>query len=224
MFDDRIGKVSLIGAGMRSHPGVSADFFGALADAGVNIRMISTSEIRISAVVDAADLDAAVISTHRAFGLDDESSRRGRVRRDRAMSGGLGPRPTLAVVGATGAVGTVMLDLHLHPTRTLGRGAADRLGSIGRPAAAGARRAGRGTRTYRRPRSTAWAWPCSTCLTRSPAQWAPVAASRGVVVIDKSGAFRMDPQVPLVVPEVNPAAAADRPLGIIRCPTAPRCR
>jgi aspartate kinase len=74
VFDDRIGKISLIGAGMRSHPGVSADFFGALADSGINIRMISTSEIRISAVVDAADLDSAVISTHRAFGLDDSST------------------------------------------------------------------------------------------------------------------------------------------------------
>ncbi len=74
VFDDRIGKVSLIGAGMRSHPGVSADFFGALADSGVNIRMISTSEIRISAVVDAADLDRAVTATHRAFGLDDGQS------------------------------------------------------------------------------------------------------------------------------------------------------
>jgi aspartate kinase len=59
---------------MRSHPGVSADFFGALADSGINIRMISTSEIRISAVVDAADLDSAVTSTHRAFGLDDGST------------------------------------------------------------------------------------------------------------------------------------------------------
>ncbi len=74
IFDDRIGKISLIGAGMRSHPGVSADFFGALADSGINIRMISTSEIRISAVVDAADLDSAVTSTHRAFGLDDGSA------------------------------------------------------------------------------------------------------------------------------------------------------
>jgi aspartate kinase len=74
VFDDRIGKISLIGAGMRSHPGVSADFFGALADSGINIRMISTSEIRISAVVDAADLDAAVIATHRAFGLEDGQS------------------------------------------------------------------------------------------------------------------------------------------------------
>jgi aspartate kinase len=71
VYDDRIGKISLIGAGMRSHPGVSADFFGALADSGINIRMISTSEIRISAVVDAADLDSAVLATHRAFGLED---------------------------------------------------------------------------------------------------------------------------------------------------------
>jgi aspartate kinase len=70
VFDDRVGKISLIGAGMRSHPGVSADFFSALAESGINIRMISTSEIRISAIVDAADLDAAVIATHHAFGLE----------------------------------------------------------------------------------------------------------------------------------------------------------
>jgi aspartate kinase len=74
VYDDRIGKISLIGAGMRSHPGVSADFFGALADSGINIRMISTSEIRVSAVVDAADLDSAVIAAHRAFGLEDGHS------------------------------------------------------------------------------------------------------------------------------------------------------
>jgi aspartate kinase len=70
LYDDRIGKVSLVGAGMRSHPGVSATFFGALADAGVNIEMISTSEIRISVVVDEKDVDMAVNATHRAFDLD----------------------------------------------------------------------------------------------------------------------------------------------------------
>ncbi len=70
LYDDKIGKVSLIGAGMRSHPGVTAKFFGALAQAGVNIGMISTSEIRISVVVDEADVDAAVASTHTAFELD----------------------------------------------------------------------------------------------------------------------------------------------------------
>jgi len=70
LYDDRIGKVSLIGAGMRSNPGVSATFFSVLASAGVNIEMISTSEIRISVVVDEHDVDAAVTATHRAFDLD----------------------------------------------------------------------------------------------------------------------------------------------------------
>jgi aspartate kinase len=70
LYDDRIGKVSLVGAGMRSHPGVTATFFGALADVGVNIEMISTSEIRISVVVDENEVDAAVTATHRAFDLD----------------------------------------------------------------------------------------------------------------------------------------------------------
>ena len=70
LYDDRIGKVSLVGAGMRSHPGVTATFFGALAEAEVNIEMISTSEIRISVVVDENEVDAAVTATHRAFNLD----------------------------------------------------------------------------------------------------------------------------------------------------------
>jgi aspartate kinase len=69
LYNDRIGKVSLIGAGMRSHPGVSATFFGALAEAGVNIEMISTSEIRISVVVDENDVNQAVTATHQAFDL-----------------------------------------------------------------------------------------------------------------------------------------------------------
>ena len=70
LYDDRIGKVSLIGAGMRSHPGVTATFFGALAEAGVNIDMISTSEIRISVVVDQKDVNEAVNAAHKAFELD----------------------------------------------------------------------------------------------------------------------------------------------------------
>jgi aspartate kinase len=70
LYDDRIGKISIIGAGMRSHPGVSASFFTALAEAGVNIEMISTSEIRISVVVDENEVDAAVTAAHKAFDLD----------------------------------------------------------------------------------------------------------------------------------------------------------
>jgi len=71
-YDDQIGKLSLVGAGMRSNPGVSATFFRALADAGVNIEMISTSEIRISVVTRSELLDEAVRAVHTAFGLDSE--------------------------------------------------------------------------------------------------------------------------------------------------------
>ena len=72
-LDDQIGKLSLIGAGMKSHPGVSAKLFAALRDAGVNIEMISTSEIRISVVTREDNLDAAVRAVHTAFELDTEA-------------------------------------------------------------------------------------------------------------------------------------------------------
>ncbi len=71
-YDDTIGKLSLIGAGMKSHPGVSAQLFAALSDAGINIEMISTSEIRISVVTRADDLDEAVRAVHSAFELDSD--------------------------------------------------------------------------------------------------------------------------------------------------------
>jgi aspartate kinase len=69
-YDDQIGKLSLVGAGMRSHPGVTATFFAAMSEAGVNIEMISTSEIRISIVCRESDLDRAVKAAHTAFELD----------------------------------------------------------------------------------------------------------------------------------------------------------
>lgn len=70
LYDDQVGKVSLIGAGMRSHPGITATFFSALAAAGVNIGMISTSEIRISVIVEEGQVEAAVQAAHTAFDLD----------------------------------------------------------------------------------------------------------------------------------------------------------
>ena len=69
-YDDQIGKLSLVGAGMRSHPGVTATFFACLSEAGVNIEMISTSEIRLSIVCRESDLDKAVRAAHTAFDLD----------------------------------------------------------------------------------------------------------------------------------------------------------
>jgi aspartate kinase len=69
-YDDQIGKLSLVGAGMRSHPGVTATFFAAMSEAGVNIEMISTSEIRISIICRESDLDRGVKAAHTAFELD----------------------------------------------------------------------------------------------------------------------------------------------------------
>lgn len=71
-YDDRIGKLSLVGAGMKSNPGVSFQFFKALSNAGVNIDMISTSEIRISVITRLDLLDDAVRAVHSAFDLDRE--------------------------------------------------------------------------------------------------------------------------------------------------------
>ncbi|MEV6649895.1 aspartate kinase [Streptomyces sp. NPDC051219] len=72
-YDDQIGKISLVGAGMKTNPGVTASFFEALSDAGVNIELISTSEIRISVVTRADDVNEAVRAVHTAFGLDSDS-------------------------------------------------------------------------------------------------------------------------------------------------------
>jgi aspartate-semialdehyde dehydrogenase len=126
-------------------------------------------------------------------------------------------RPTLAVVGATGAVGTVMLDL--LSTRD------DVWGEI--RLVASARSAGRQLRVRGRHAevqvlSADVFEGVDVAMFDVPdevsAQWAPIAAARGAVVVDNSGAFRMDPDVPLVVPEVNPDMVAKRPKGIIANP------
>jgi len=126
-------------------------------------------------------------------------------------------RPVLAIVGATGAVGTVMRDVVSER--------ADIWGEV--RLIASARSAGRKLPVRAENVEVRALTPdvfdgVDLAMFDVPdevsAEWAPVAAERGVVVIDKSGAFRMDPQVPLVVPEVNPDAALDRPRGIISVP------
>jgi aspartate-semialdehyde dehydrogenase len=128
-----------------------------------------------------------------------------------------GRKPVLAIVGATGAVGTVMLDV--LSTRD------DVWGEI--RLVASARSAGRRLRVRGQEVEVVELTPevfdgVDLAMFDVPdevsAHWAPVAAARGVVVIDKSGAFRMDDEVPLVVPEVNPGQAAIRPKGIISVP------
>ena len=128
-----------------------------------------------------------------------------------------GGRPVLAIVGATGAVGSVM--------RAIVSERADIWGEvrlIASARSAGRRLAVRGQDVEVRPLTPDVFDGVDLAMFDVPdevsAQWAPMAAAHGVVVIDKSGAFRMDPQVPLVVPEVNPDAAFDRPRGIISVP------
>ncbi|AKE40390.1 aspartate kinase [Corynebacterium kutscheri] len=72
VYDDQIGKVSLVGAGMKSHPGVTAEFCEALRDQGINIELISTSEIRISVIIRESDLPAATRALHEKFDLGGE--------------------------------------------------------------------------------------------------------------------------------------------------------
>jgi aspartate kinase len=74
MYDDQIGRLSVVGAGMRTNAGVSAQLFTALSDAGINIEMISTSEIRISVIMRSDILAKAVAAVHTAFGLDGDEA------------------------------------------------------------------------------------------------------------------------------------------------------
>jgi aspartate-semialdehyde dehydrogenase len=123
-------------------------------------------------------------------------------------------RPTLAVVGATGAVGTVMLDLLSTRSDVWGE-----IRLIASARSAGRRLMVRGVETEVVALSEEVFDGVDVAMFDVPdevsAAWVPVAAARGAVCVDNSGAFRMDPLVPLVVPEVNAVAAANRPKGII---------
>jgi aspartate-semialdehyde dehydrogenase len=126
-------------------------------------------------------------------------------------------RPVLAIVGATGAVGTVMRDVVSTRDDVWGE-----VRLVASARSAGRKLSVRGEEVVVQELTPEVFDGVDLAMFDVPdevsASWAPVAASRGVVVIDKSGAFRMDPEVPLVVPEVNMAAAARRPRGIISVP------
>ena len=137
------------------------------------------------------------------------------------MSAAAGPgragRPVLAIVGATGAVGTVMREVISERADIWGE-----VRLIASARSAGRRLPVRGQEVVVRELTADVFDGVDLAMFDVPdpvsAQWAPVAADRGVIVIDKSGAFRMEPDVPLVVPEVNPDAATHRPRGIISVP------
>jgi aspartate-semialdehyde dehydrogenase len=126
-------------------------------------------------------------------------------------------RPTLAVVGATGAVGTVMLQILSQHADIWGE-----IRLIASPRSAGRKLAVRGEEVEVVALSEEAFDGVAVAMFDVPdeiaEQWAPIAAAKGAVVVDNSGAFRMDPDVPLVVPEVNPHAVRVRPRGIIANP------
>ena len=126
-------------------------------------------------------------------------------------------RPTLAVVGATGAVGTIMLDLLSTREDVWGE-----IRLIASPRSAGRALRVRGQEIEVLPLAEDVFDGVDVAMFDVPdevsAKWAPVAAGHGAVAVDNSGSFRLDPEVPLVVPEVNPAEVAHRPKGIIANP------
>ncbi|MDP9408236.1 MAG: aspartate-semialdehyde dehydrogenase [Actinomycetota bacterium] len=126
-------------------------------------------------------------------------------------------RPTLAIIGATGAVGTVMRELVSERPDVWGE-----VRLVASKRSAGKKLPVRGVEVEVQALEPDVFDGVDIAVFDVPdevsAEWAPVAASRGAVAVDNSGAFRMDADVPLVVPEVNAAAAADRPRGIIANP------
>ncbi|KWX09651.1 aspartate-semialdehyde dehydrogenase, partial [Carbonactinospora thermoautotrophica] len=123
-------------------------------------------------------------------------------------------KPTLAVVGATGAVGTVMLDILSTREDVWGE-----IRLVASSRSAGKRLTVRGEEIEVVALSEEVFAGVDVAMFDVPdevsKEWAPIAAAKGAVVVDNSGAWRMDPEVPLVVPEVNPEAARERPKGII---------
>ena len=126
--------------------------------------------------------------------------------------------PTLAIVGATGAVGTVMIDI-INNRESVPWGEVRLIASA---RSAGKKITVRGAESTVVELSPEAFDGVDIALFDVPdeisAQWAPIAAERGAIAVDNSGAFRMDPEVPLVVPEVNPEKVHERPRGIIANP------
>ncbi|GAA1680599.1 aspartate-semialdehyde dehydrogenase [Fodinicola feengrottensis] len=126
-------------------------------------------------------------------------------------------KPTLAVVGATGAVGTVMLSILSERADIWGE-----IRLLASKRSAGKKLKVRGEDVVVQELTAEAFHGVDVAMFDVPdeisAQWAPIAAAAGAVAVDNSGAFRMDPDVPLIVPEVNPDAARNRPRGIIANP------
>ena len=228
--DERIGKVSIVGAGMRSHPGVAAKVFEVLGGEGINIEMISTSPIKISCVISADRVPDAVKALHEAFELGDDAVRREDPTAEHR------PRSRLSRRSRD--------DARLQ-SRSAGR---DRPGRDDDPRACSPSAASRRPRSCPSPRSARpgkaieWNGAALECRPLSDetiqgldvvlssaggavsAEWAPKLVEAGAVVVDNSSDWRMDDDVPLVVAEVNPGRRSTATGASSPTRTARRCR
>ncbi len=210
--DTDIARVSLVGAGMKSNPGVAATVFETLAANGVNIEMISTSAIRISVRRQRGadgDRGAGAPRGVRPRRLNRPSGRRG-------LAGTVGTM-RIGIVGATGQVGGVMrriLEDRAFP--------ADQVRYFASSRSAGRVLPWRGADVTVEDAATAdYAGLDLVLFSAGGAtsrELAPTVAAAGATVIDNSTAWRMDPDVPLVVAEVNPDALDEIPKGIVANP------
>ena len=209
--DEQMGKVSVVGAGMRSHPGVAAKVFQTLGEKEINIEMISTSPIKISCVIAADRVPDAVQALHEAFELGRDAVERSRTgARDERLA------PRVAVVGATGAVGSTMLEVMAErgfAAREVVPLASER--SAGRTVAFGDEQLE--VRALRDDAIEGFDIALFSAGGGVSREWAPRFRDAGCVVVDNSSAWRMEPNVPLVVAEVN-GEALDRHEGIVANP------
>ena len=194
--DPEMGKVSVVGAGMKSHPGVAAKVFTTLGEQGINIEMISTSPIKISCVVTADSVDRAVRALHEAFELGADQ-----IEAEHPFGAPSMSHTRVAVVGATGAVGTVMrakLRERGFPAETIVPFASER--SEGRELD------GVPCRVLSDESIQGFDIALFSAGATTSRAWAQKFVDAGAVVVDNSSAFRSDPEIPLVVSEVNPDA------------------
>ena len=204
LTDEQIGKVSIVGAGMRSHPGVAAKVFKVLGDAGINIHMISTSPIKISCVIAADQVADAVRALHDAFELGADAIQQRAA--DRHPSPAPGGRRELPGRGARGDR-RGRLDDPRDPRRAQLprlRTRSVRLRALGGQAGSLRRRRGRLCRALSDETIEGIDIVISSAGGAVSSEWAPKLVEAGAVVVDNTSYWRMHDDVPLVVSEVNP--------------------
>ena len=210
--DNDMAKVSVVGAGMRTNPGVAALMFRTLADLGINLEMISTSPIKISCVIEKARVEEAVRALHGVFELDKEHCKVDKA--DRGVLVALSaPSPSASPAPPAWSAPPCAASSRSAAFRSGAAPACERtLAGQAAPLPAAALTPSKCSAATRSPVST---W-CSSPPAAQSKEFVPAAVAAGATVIDKSSTFRMDPACRLWCPRSTPRHS--RPQGIIATP------